>query len=66
MGNQAEEKVENGEAERKNRSTVKATEEAETGRRERKNRGPSSRKAHRSGRKKAEGDLEKTESESTR
>ena len=54
MGNQAEEKVENGEAERKNRSTEKATvrqdQEEGTGR----NRRLSSQNRKRSGRKKAE------------
>ena len=55
MGNQAEERAENGEAERKNRGTGEATEEARPGSRERKNRGPSSRRRNRSGRKEAEG-----------
>ena len=55
MGNQAEEKAESGEAERKNRSTVEATEEAETGSRERKSRRPSSRRRNGRGRKEPEG-----------
>ena len=55
MGNQAEEKVESGEAERTNRGTGVATERR--GREEGKgrNRGLSSRKRTGSGRKKAEG-----------
>ena len=55
MGNQAEEKVESGEAERKNRGTGEAAEEARPGRRERKNRRPSSRRRNRRGRKEPEG-----------
>ena len=55
MGNQVEEKVEKGEAERKNRSTGEAAEEAWPGRRERKNRRLSSRRRNRRGRKKPEG-----------
>ena len=55
MGNQAEEKVENGEAERKNRSTEQATERQGQEEGNGRNRELSSRKRNGSGRKKAEG-----------
>ena len=55
MGNQAEEKVENGEAERKNRSTGGATERRGQEEGNGRNRELSSRKRNGSGRKKAEG-----------
>ena len=54
MGNQAEEKVENGEAERKNRSTGKATVRQDQEEGKGRNRGLSSQNRKRSGRKKAE------------
>ena len=54
MGNQAEEKVENGEAERKNRSTGKATVRQGQEEGEGRNRRLSSQNRKRSGRKKAE------------
>ena len=54
MGNQAEEKVESGEAERKNRSTGKATERQEREEGKGRNRRLSSQNRKRSRRKKAE------------
>ena len=54
MGNQTEEKVENGEAERKNRSTGKATVRQDQEEGKGRNRGLSSQNRKRSGRKKAE------------
>ena len=54
MGNQAEEKVENGEAERKNRSTGKATVRQDQEEGKGRNRGLSSQNRKRSGREEAE------------
>ena len=55
MGNQAEEKVESGEAERKNRSTGRATERQGQEEGNGRNRELSSRKRNRRGRKEPEG-----------
>ena len=55
MGNQAEETVENGEAERKNRSTGEATERRGQEEGNGRNRELSSQKRNGSGRKKADG-----------
>ena len=55
MGNQTEEKVENGEAERKRGSTEGTADRGEREEGKRKNGKPSSQNRNRSGRKKAEG-----------
>ena len=55
MGNQAEDKVENGETERKNRGTGEATERQGQEEGNGRNRKPSSRKRRRRGRKEPEG-----------